>query len=332
MITLEERRLAFIEKANVRYGNKFDYSKFDYVNAKTKSIIICNVHGEYLQNPDKHLHAIHPCPSCLKLQKPIMRRGKALGNGALKRLPVEEYIARLNLPEKYILDTSGYLGVTEGTVKLTCPDHGSEISHPKDLLLRRYRCTKCSQAVRDKARTKSVDNFLELILPMFNEFITFTNIKNEYVNRTSILSLNCALHGDFQKRAQKLLSGQHCARCKIDSLIRNGQLTGGYDERLFASNPELAVAPATVYYLKVGSAYKIGITRNKLGGRISSIKNISKREVTVLQTFECTLEEAYKTEQRILTEFAEFRTFRRWSTEVFTKDVLDGLSIKSFLQ
>ena len=45
----------FIEKAKKVHGDKYDYSKVNYINAKTKICIICPVHGEFLQEPNNHL-------------------------------------------------------------------------------------------------------------------------------------------------------------------------------------------------------------------------------------------------------------------------------------
>ena len=45
----------FIEKAKLVHGDKYDYSKVDYINAKTPIIIICPEHGEFIKTPDKHL-------------------------------------------------------------------------------------------------------------------------------------------------------------------------------------------------------------------------------------------------------------------------------------
>lgn len=39
----------FIEKAKDKFGDKFDYSKFIYTNTKTKGIILCPIHGEFLK-------------------------------------------------------------------------------------------------------------------------------------------------------------------------------------------------------------------------------------------------------------------------------------------
>ena len=54
----------FIEKANEIHNNKYDYSKFVYINAKTKGIIICPKHGEFEQSPDIHLQGFG-CHKCL---------------------------------------------------------------------------------------------------------------------------------------------------------------------------------------------------------------------------------------------------------------------------
>jgi len=41
----------------------YDYTKFIYVNARTKGVIICPQHGEFLKTPDKHLNG-QGCPKC----------------------------------------------------------------------------------------------------------------------------------------------------------------------------------------------------------------------------------------------------------------------------
>jgi hypothetical protein len=53
----------FIEQAARLHKGKYDYSKFDYVNFKKPSIIICPMHGEFQQDPDHHMMS-HGCPKC----------------------------------------------------------------------------------------------------------------------------------------------------------------------------------------------------------------------------------------------------------------------------
>ena len=55
----------FIEKAEQIHGNKYDYSKVDYKNNRTKVCIICSKHGEFWQLPLDHLSR-KGCPKCSK--------------------------------------------------------------------------------------------------------------------------------------------------------------------------------------------------------------------------------------------------------------------------
>lgn len=53
----------FIQKAKAVHGDKYDYSKVEYVNTSTKVCIICKKHGEYWQLPSSHLKG-HGCIEC----------------------------------------------------------------------------------------------------------------------------------------------------------------------------------------------------------------------------------------------------------------------------
>lgn len=62
----------FIEKARQIHGDKYDYSKVEYVNNKTNVCIICPEHGEFWQTPHNHLKG-KGCPICSesKLEKKV---------------------------------------------------------------------------------------------------------------------------------------------------------------------------------------------------------------------------------------------------------------------
>lgn len=54
----------FIRKAKEVHGDKYDYSKVQYIESATKVEIICNKHGSFFQSPVKHLVG-QGCSSCL---------------------------------------------------------------------------------------------------------------------------------------------------------------------------------------------------------------------------------------------------------------------------
>lgn len=53
----------FIEKARKTHNNKYDYSKAEYIDSKTKVCIICPEHGEFWQTPHTHLKG-YGCNKC----------------------------------------------------------------------------------------------------------------------------------------------------------------------------------------------------------------------------------------------------------------------------
>lgn len=53
----------FIEIARQVHGDKYDYSKVEYINNHTDICIICPKHGEFWQRPINHING-NGCPKC----------------------------------------------------------------------------------------------------------------------------------------------------------------------------------------------------------------------------------------------------------------------------
>ena len=60
---MDKKTENFIETARKIHGDKYDYSKVEYINNSTKVCIICPEHGEFWQTPNKHLSGCG-CPKC----------------------------------------------------------------------------------------------------------------------------------------------------------------------------------------------------------------------------------------------------------------------------
>lgn len=54
---------AYLQKATIVHGYKYDYSKVDYTDSYHKIEIICKIHGSFLQSPSDHLKGCG-CPIC----------------------------------------------------------------------------------------------------------------------------------------------------------------------------------------------------------------------------------------------------------------------------
>ena len=99
----------FISKAISVHGDKYDYSKVDYVDCFTEVTIICPVHGEFQQSPHIHLQGAG-CKKCSNYNN---------------RYTTETFIeaAREIHGDKYDYSKVEYINSTT-EVTIICPIHG----------------------------------------------------------------------------------------------------------------------------------------------------------------------------------------------------------------
>lgn len=325
--------LNFLEKANKKFNNRFSYFKFNYINAKTKGIIVCPTHGDFLQSPDKHLNSKYGCPECWNTERKAYsinwinspKSSKTRINNKLQDFKLQ---CKNKYGNTFKYDYSTYKSFTYGTIKVTCKIHGESYQLPKNHLASETGCPKCGKLKGKTSKTLSYKNFLEKANIVHNNLYTYPNIKNLYNNRGSVIDIKCNIHGVFKKKAIKHLSGQGCNRCTIENLIRSNILVGGYSEKLFQEKPFLKNKKAFIYYISIngGAYYKIGITKkwaNRKKGIISKAKkyNYIIKTIDVLQLVETTLYEAFIKEQDIINKNLKYRKITKWSTELFSKDL-----------
>jgi len=56
----------WIEEAKKVHGDKYDYSKTEYINNRTGVVIICHTHGDFWQTAGIHINQECGCPRCYK--------------------------------------------------------------------------------------------------------------------------------------------------------------------------------------------------------------------------------------------------------------------------
>jgi hypothetical protein len=87
----------FVKKSKERHGSKYNYSEVKYINAHTKIIIICPIHGRFNQEPNSHMRG-NGCPSCAYSNKSY-KATKWLSNFNIE----VEQVIRIN-NKRYIVD------------------------------------------------------------------------------------------------------------------------------------------------------------------------------------------------------------------------------------
>jgi very-short-patch-repair endonuclease len=121
-----------IDKANQIHNFKYDYSKVEYINNKTKVLIVCNLHGEFEQAPENHLKG-NGCPKCYY---------SIIGNSSKMSKP--EFLGKAKTIHENKFDYS-LVEYKQSKIKvcIICHKHGSFWQTPNDHL-KGQGCPKCN--------------------------------------------------------------------------------------------------------------------------------------------------------------------------------------------
>lgn len=332
----------FIKRSKLKFGDKFDYSKCQYSGMKEKVILTCKIHGNFSQLPDTHLNkGLCSCPQC-RLEK--IANDCKIRDYSGKKYKVtskEEFLSKCykKYGNKFKIDTSNFTSIMmENTINVICPTHGEFKILPKYLVSKcnTHGCSKCGLIESAQKRKYSYDELVEKCNDLFKfKYIYPEYNRTNYNNMSSKIDIVCDIHGTFSNTAGKHSIGTGCHKCKVEDMIKNNLMVGGYSEELFINNPNLKNVPAILYYLKIndGKYYKIGISKNTVRDRIRYLKSKAKTcgqllTFQILEVLPLPLYDCFKTEQKILTIFKDRRLFRKWSTELFSIDILQNKSLK----
>ena len=156
-----------------KYPN-FDFSKFNYINISTPSIVICPEHGEFKASKQRLMHkdVKYCCPKCRSIN--------------LKILFTHDYLKVISDMKKLHpeFDYSKFKYVDSRTPSIIiCPTHGEFTSNYDNFMRQRAKkgCPKCSMA----GYSKSEKEIVEFIKTFYDKKIIENNrniILNEYSN------------------------------------------------------------------------------------------------------------------------------------------------------
>ena len=189
----------FIERARKIHGDKYDYSKVEYINSQVKICIICPIHGEFWQRPNDHMSG-KGCSMC--------------GNNTTKTL--EQFIeeAKTVHGDKYNYSKVEYTN-NHTKVRIICPIHGEFYQTPEKHLLGRG-CWKCANKHISELRHDTFDDFVKKANVVHGD--KFTYHRDTYVNSKTKTLITCEKHGNFWQLPSSHLSGVGCPLCNESKL------------------------------------------------------------------------------------------------------------------
>ena len=184
----------FIEEARAVHGDYYDYSKVNYVDAKTPVIITCPVHGDFPQKPYVHLRG-HGCWSC---SKGIMTEAEFIEK------------ARDKFGDRFDYSLVKITG-NQTKVKIICPVHGVIEQTPYNHLKYKSGCYKCSCQ-----KGYTTEDFIRKSKERNGERYDYS--LTEYNGSLEDVTLICRKHGPFKVNAESHLHhGQGCRICNLGS-------------------------------------------------------------------------------------------------------------------
>ena len=192
-LTTEE----FIEKSTLVHGNKYDYSKVEYVNNHTEVCIICPEHGEFWEKPNYHMCG-HGCKKCaIETSKKKAVRFKSN----------DEFISEVKriYGDKYDLSETEYININTLS-KFKCPKHGDFWRTPYEIL-KKGSCPWCGGTGR-----LTTEMFIKRSSIIHNNKYDYSKV--DYKRNNVKVCIICPKHGEFWQKPMGHLLGQGCPKCK----------------------------------------------------------------------------------------------------------------------
>ena len=210
----------FIEKAILKHGDKYDYSKVDYKNAKTKVIIGCKTHGDFEQTPNSHLQG-RGCEKC----------GHELSKEKIK-VSFEDFVRRGQelFGEKFLYDESSFKSLND-KITLTCIKHSHKFSTnsnkhitrlsdlDKEAYFKKHsRCKFCKDEYKNEVMLQNKENFIKKSKELYGDKYNYDSI--EYKSSICKVKIICPEHGEFMQTPVEHLK-RPCPICRLKNTIFN---------------------------------------------------------------------------------------------------------------
>lgn len=199
--------------ANLRHNNKYRYIEGTFENSHTKTLIVCPLHGEFLQVPRKHVHQGQGCPKCGKVSLWEDRK-----------LSTSEYIEKVLKVHGngYTYNLCQYKNSRENVI-IICSKHGI-FEQNAHLHLLGQGCPKCRYL---KSAQSNIDNVKDLIIDRFRkvhkDLYDYSQI--DYRGNKKRVNIICRLHGVFKQTPGNHILGAGCPLCynksRGESIINN---------------------------------------------------------------------------------------------------------------
>jgi len=193
----------FIEKAIEVHGDKYNYSRVKYKNAKTKVKIVCSKHGEFEQSPSSHLQGSN-CYKCAQINKSKKQTSTTI-----------EFIRKAKEihGNKYDYRETKYVDCSTD-IKIFCKNHKGSFYQNPSHHLEGHGCALCAGS-----KKYTTEEFIEKAIEVHGDKYDYKYV--DYKGREVIVKIFCKKHKKFfyQKPCHHI-RGSGCKDCGKEISIR----------------------------------------------------------------------------------------------------------------
>lgn len=190
----------------LKHGNKYDYSRLEYINNTSKVEILClECQKLFKQTPKSHRNG-NGCPFCV---------GRHQSNEEI----IDRFIARH--ADRYDYSNVDYTKANK-KVQIICKEHGVFYQLPSNHL-NGNDCPRCSH-------TKSLGEFISKSIEIHGDIYDYS--QTIYLKSLQKVIILCKGHGPFRQRPNCHLRGVGCPSCsssKGESKINKFLISNGLE-------------------------------------------------------------------------------------------------------
>lgn len=187
----------FIKDAQCIHGDKYNYSRVQYITNRDKVKIICNKCDLiFEQRPDSHIEG-RGCPKC----------------GGSEKYTTESFVEKAKQihNNKYIYDKVNYIN-GKYYIEIICPKHTSFFQRGSHHL-KGQGCPKCRFEATSKIQVLSQDEFIKRAKEIHGNRYNYSLV--EYTGMRDKIKIICREHGTFNQEPNNHLKRHGCPKCNL---------------------------------------------------------------------------------------------------------------------
>ena len=184
----------FIKKVKKIHGNKYDYSKVNYINNCTEVIVICPTHGEFLQIPYVHISGCG-CGICGRKECKKQQTSNT-----------QDFIKKSQKMHGKFYDYSKVKYINSLIkIEIVCPIHGIFWQTPPNHI-RGCGCSKCSNV-----GISNTNDFIQKSKLIHGNKYDYNKVN--YITAQKKVEIICYKHGSFYQKPNNHLQKKGCPKC-----------------------------------------------------------------------------------------------------------------------